>query len=300
MAYSDSRVKCGSCSTVFRTKSILYGSHEIQCFKCFSDNTVQFQATSEAPPWAEGIKCSQCDKPKFTFFDRKHHCRACGAVVCGDCCEKLELPHLAMKRERCCKKCLPEMKEKLQVPAEDPRTPRPGVAKPESACCPECMGRFTNIYKKPKGEFTTGNCPYCHKGFSFHIDAQGDLLAPGVAYGKYGTPTWCNRNINIYHSEKGRVDEYYIRETTNEGWNKVTYTKAYGSGPENDPNKHIRFNNWLVDKHNLLRSVMMADEKVGAITRDIAYLILMADDADATRAQKMKWDMCLGNTRKFV
>ena len=162
------------------------------------------------------------------------------------------------------------------------------------------MGRFTNVFKKPQGEHSTGSCPFCHQPFKFHIDGNGDLLAPGVAFGKYGTPSWCNRNINIYHSEKGRVDEYYIRETTNDGWNKVTFTQAWGTGPENDPNKYVRFNNWLVLKHNLLRQIMMADEKVGAITRNIAYLILMADDESASNAQKLKWDMCLGNTLKFV
>jgi len=156
------------------------------------------------------------------------------------------------------------------------------------------------IFSKNLGEFTTGNCPHCKKPFSFHIDSKGELLAPGVAYSNYGTPTWCNRNINIYHSEHGGVDKYQIRETTNEnGW-LVTFKKAWGTAPENDPNKNVRFNNWLVEKHNLLRAIMMADEKVGAITMNVAYLILMGDDMETTRAQKMKWDMCLGNTLRFV
>ena len=43
--------------------------------------------------------CSVCRK-EFTFFRRRHHCRACGGLVCGDCSETSTL-----LRDRVCAVC---------------------------------------------------------------------------------------------------------------------------------------------------------------------------------------------------
>ena len=34
---------------------------------------------------AEVTSCFICDRPYNIFFNRRHHCRKCGKVVCGDC-----------------------------------------------------------------------------------------------------------------------------------------------------------------------------------------------------------------------
>ena len=65
--------------------------------------------TSEAAPvWTpdgEANICAVCSTG-FTFVRRKHHCRACGKVVCGDCSQyKLVLPHLAKEAVRVCRTC---------------------------------------------------------------------------------------------------------------------------------------------------------------------------------------------------
>ena len=42
----------------------------------------------------------------FTLFNRRHHCRACGAVVCGSCSgQKAPLRYLLWEIERVCDKC---------------------------------------------------------------------------------------------------------------------------------------------------------------------------------------------------
>jgi len=33
---------------------------------------------------SESPQCTTCNK-QFTFFNRRHHCRSCGAVFCVDC-----------------------------------------------------------------------------------------------------------------------------------------------------------------------------------------------------------------------
>ncbi|XP_060083669.1 uncharacterized protein LOC132562908 isoform X2 [Ylistrum balloti] len=52
--------------------------------------------------------CILCNN-KFNQLRRKHHCRQCGRVLCGKCCnEKVQLPHMGISQpERVCDSCLP-------------------------------------------------------------------------------------------------------------------------------------------------------------------------------------------------
>eukprot|EP00483_Globobulimina_turgida_P009577 UN09596 len=58
--------------------------------------------------------CVGCKK-SFTFSRRKHHCRACGRLFCGDCStDKIELPHRGLKgQQRVCAYCFSIEKQRL-------------------------------------------------------------------------------------------------------------------------------------------------------------------------------------------
>lgn len=61
----------------------------------------------EAPVWipdAEATSCQHCET-KFTVIKRRHHCRACGFVLCSKCCNlKYRLEYLD-DVARVCNKC---------------------------------------------------------------------------------------------------------------------------------------------------------------------------------------------------
>ncbi|XP_065314015.1 zinc finger FYVE domain-containing protein 9-like isoform X2 [Gordionus sp. m RMFG-2023] len=49
--------------------------------------------------------CMYCDQ-KFTIVKRRHHCRACGKILCANCCnKKLVLPSMDFKLSRVCMAC---------------------------------------------------------------------------------------------------------------------------------------------------------------------------------------------------
>lgn len=64
---------------------------------------------STRPNWVRDEfrdRCRICEVP-FSFFTRKHHCRACGDIFCDDCCnQRIPLPELDYYVPvRCCQNC---------------------------------------------------------------------------------------------------------------------------------------------------------------------------------------------------
>lgn len=77
-------------------------------------------------------QCMQCDA-KFSLIKRRHHCRACGLLLCSTCCnEKFILPYLGSEG-RICKNCLEILIVQAQQQQQNqPRNPNP--ANPMEYC----------------------------------------------------------------------------------------------------------------------------------------------------------------------
>ncbi|XP_060536077.1 pleckstrin homology domain-containing family F member 2 isoform X1 [Cylas formicarius] len=57
-------------------------------------------------PDVEAPVCMHCKRTQFTLINRRHHCRKCGAVVCGPCSNKrFLLPNQSSKPLRVCLNC---------------------------------------------------------------------------------------------------------------------------------------------------------------------------------------------------
>uniref|UniRef100_A0A915A526 Pleckstrin homology domain-containing family F member 2 n=2 Tax=Parascaris univalens TaxID=6257 RepID=A0A915A526_PARUN len=66
-------------------------------------------ATEHAAVWipdGEAPKCMACQKTQFTVLQRRHHCRACGNVVCASCStHNYRIAGLGKRPVRVCDKC---------------------------------------------------------------------------------------------------------------------------------------------------------------------------------------------------
>eukprot|EP01137_Pigoraptor_chileana_P003094 Opistho-2@42816 len=67
--------------------------------------------TLEEPRWMDDMSLNMCSycKSSFGIFNRRHHCRRCGVLLCSSCCDTLmPLPRLGyVDPARVCVKCIP-------------------------------------------------------------------------------------------------------------------------------------------------------------------------------------------------
>lgn len=73
-----------------------------------ANDVPEFRITPQSA-WArddDTIACQECFE-MFTFFNRRHHCRVCGRLLCGTCsAQQLMLPELGAAPVRSCERCV--------------------------------------------------------------------------------------------------------------------------------------------------------------------------------------------------
>lgn len=72
-------------------------------------------------PDTESKLCMHCNKAQFTVINRRHHCRNCGLVICGNCSKnKFLIPSQSSKPVRVCDTCFTELCKRRVSAAPDP------------------------------------------------------------------------------------------------------------------------------------------------------------------------------------
>ncbi|XP_054566678.1 pleckstrin homology domain-containing family F member 1-like [Eptesicus fuscus] len=83
--------------------------HIEECVRRQLRATGRAPSTEHAAPWVPDKAtdiCMRCTHTRFSALTRRHHCRQCGFVVCGDCSRaRVLLPRLAPKPQRVCSLC---------------------------------------------------------------------------------------------------------------------------------------------------------------------------------------------------
>jgi len=83
-------------------------------FPALKESDAMFRADT-APAWADGEVCHRC-RVTFSMVQRKHHCRACGQVFCGQCSNKVStLPKFGIEKEvRVCEACYEQVNKSVK------------------------------------------------------------------------------------------------------------------------------------------------------------------------------------------
>ncbi|XP_040574092.1 pleckstrin homology domain-containing family F member 2 isoform X2 [Lepeophtheirus salmonis] len=84
-------------------------SHIQRCIDDLLSSSGKKPSDEHAAVWipdSEAHSCMVCNKSHFTVLNRRHHCRQCGAVVCGSCStNRFLIPSQSSKPIRVCDTC---------------------------------------------------------------------------------------------------------------------------------------------------------------------------------------------------
>jgi len=104
--------KCTAEFTLLRRKHHCRLCGNIFCNGCSQDrldgNRVCDTCSSKFIPDFAALKCSKCQK-SFTTTFRRHHCRFCGKVFCGDCSDG------RVDGKRACMDCEPKLRKEREA-----------------------------------------------------------------------------------------------------------------------------------------------------------------------------------------
>lgn len=97
-------------------------------------------------PDSSSQQCMQCDQ-KFTLIKRRHHCRACGLLLCASCCNFKHYLHYSQSDGRVCERCCEILKAQLLNNQQEVTQPTP--TNPSSYCSTIPVQQQVNVNQEP-------------------------------------------------------------------------------------------------------------------------------------------------------
>lgn len=97
-------------------------------------------------PDSSSQACMQCDQ-KFTLVKRRHHCRACGLLLCSSCCSVKHFLHYLQSEGRICERC--HVILKMQAEHQEQPASHPSPTNPSSYCSTIPVQQQVNANQQP-------------------------------------------------------------------------------------------------------------------------------------------------------
>ncbi|KAF6216371.1 hypothetical protein GE061_000712 [Apolygus lucorum] len=129
--------------------------HNLPTLKVSTSNDA-FQSGKEAPVWVQDKKATMCQScaSNFTVKFRRHHCRCCGRVVCGECSNnRAPLQYQKFEPKRVCDKCYDYLKNEFEDPSSkmiDRVREELGLSESESTSTFEALKSLFKQFDGPK------------------------------------------------------------------------------------------------------------------------------------------------------
>lgn len=109
-------------------------------YACEGKNAHQNAVAAHWIPDDKATTCMHCNTSKFSAYNRRHHCRNCGYIVCDGCSKRrFLLLHLDAKPVRVCDACFKKLGK------SDPNDSRPSQRDSSDSDGEETNGRYSPI-----------------------------------------------------------------------------------------------------------------------------------------------------------
>ncbi|XP_029642296.1 FYVE, RhoGEF and PH domain-containing protein 6 isoform X1 [Octopus sinensis] len=194
-----------------------------------------FVLGSKAPLWVPDARVTMCMlcTCEFTVTWRRHHCRACGRVTCGNCSNnKAPLLYLEYRPSRVCDECNKKLYEEVEQQVDEIKLAKEEGKKLENVLPDDLLSRFQRIRKSGRHGQKNIKRPAWLK--EVHANDQGSTMSGYLKLykGKRWKQLWFVLKDKVLYKYKASEDMAAIDSRPLLGYqvNRITEEAGDGSG----------------------------------------------------------------------
>lgn len=192
-----------------------------------------FVLGAKAPLWVPDARVTMCMLCTcgFTFTWRRHHCRACGRVVCGNCSNnKAPLHYRENKSNRVCDECYKILQDEVYTQLKQVKTAKEKGENLEFPVPPETLlSRFEKIRKSGRSKTSIHRPPWLKE---VHANDQGSTMSGylKIYKGKRWKRLWFVLKDKVLYKYKASEDMAAISSTPLLGYEVKRFTEGTSDG----------------------------------------------------------------------